>query len=228
MTEVVHYLDVHTGAVQAAATTVLVLVTAWYTILTRNMAKSAREAQRPYVYVDIGGEGGAILEFVIGNDGDRAARDIRLQFSIAGECTELEQQLIELNPFRSGISHLAPRRRYRYELVVQDNSIFDQTRSPHVVLTIAVEYKGDRTHEERFVIDLTSLAGISLSSWAEPAESIARQLKELVGVQRSKGRRSGLTGRPIPTKSCPACASTIPQAAIRCRECLADLAETPP
>src|SRR5580692_882211 len=73
-----HFLDVHSGSMQAIAAIILVIVTVIYTILTRMMAKAARDALRPYVYLDFTFPGGSGVEMLltVGNSGSKAAADV--------------------------------------------------------------------------------------------------------------------------------------------------------
>lgn len=73
----IEWLNENAGAVQGAATLALVLITLWYVLLTRAIVQATRRSQRPYVYLDITGEGGPAVELAVANYGDRAAEDIQ-------------------------------------------------------------------------------------------------------------------------------------------------------
>jgi hypothetical protein len=46
------------------------IVTTWYVWLTRQQVHATKTSQRPYVYLDVAGEGGGLIEFAIANYGD--------------------------------------------------------------------------------------------------------------------------------------------------------------
>ena len=81
LTRVLHFLDVHSGSMQAIAAIILVIVTIIYTVLTRTMARAARDALRPYVYLDFTFPGGSGVEMLltVGNSGSKAAADVRVR-----------------------------------------------------------------------------------------------------------------------------------------------------
>ena len=67
------YLDAHSGSLQVLSSVVLVMVTIVYTVLTMSMARAAREALRPYVYLDLSFLSPARMVIVVGNSGTKVA-----------------------------------------------------------------------------------------------------------------------------------------------------------
>jgi hypothetical protein len=211
----IDFLDKHAGAVTALATIVLVMITAWYAWLTRKIAKETSEARRPYVYVDISGEGGGWVELVLGNDGDRAAGDIKVTLRSCND-SAVRNQFANLEPLQSGLSHLAVGRRYRYGTVLPDR-VFDEGLQEHIVVVLHVAYGyAKRRFEEDFRIDLTGLRGVLLSSFVRPDEAA---VKELRGIARNLGEMQRRSVDSFFTQACPSCASKVDVNAKKCPHC---------
>ena len=115
--QLLHFLDAHSGSIQAIASVVLVIVTIVYTILTRSMAKATRDALRPYVYLDFSFQaGGTLMAVVVGNSGSRAAAQVKVKLIKAtdDELAKLFQPL----PMATGIGYLSPGATRRYSLEI--------------------------------------------------------------------------------------------------------------
>jgi hypothetical protein len=108
-----HYLDVHSGSFQVVASVVLVLITAVYTILTRVMAKAAREALRPYVYLDVSFVSPAEMIMQIGNSGTKVAGNVRA--TVTSTNSETLAELVRALPLATGVGHLAPGSTRKYQ-----------------------------------------------------------------------------------------------------------------
>src|ERR1700730_10374076 len=110
-----HFLDVHAGSLQVIASVVLVAVTAVYTILTRSMAKAARDSHRPYVYLDLSFNSPVQMIIVVGNSGSKVAGSVKAV--LINSNSDNIAQHIRLLPITTGIGHLSPGSTRRYEVV---------------------------------------------------------------------------------------------------------------
>src|SRR5262245_50517171 len=111
-----HYLDVHSGSLQVISSVVLAAITVMYTILTRSMAKAARETLRPYVYLDVSFASPAVMIMTVGNSGTKVAGDVKIKL-IDTDSVKLAE-LIGALPLESGLGHLAPGSTRKYRLIV--------------------------------------------------------------------------------------------------------------
>lgn len=212
VTRVLHFFDVHSGSMQAIAALILVIVTIIYTILTRRMAKAARDALRPYVYLDFTFPGGSGVEMLltVGNSGSKAAADVRVKL-----IKSTREDLVELfAPLPlAAIGHLSPGGTRKYSLIVS-STLWPQGQ-PSPVLDFEIAY-----HDGRHKIAETQridFAGFFLSVPANESSlgEIASTLERI-----SRGMPSKKVVFPFSTKTCPYCASQISSSAKKCPHCL--------
>ncbi|MDD2857216.1 MAG: hypothetical protein PHU75_00925 [Candidatus Nanopelagicales bacterium] len=222
------YLDAHAGSLQLISSLVLVFITGWYALLTRNMARSALESRRPYAFIDFRAEGTGRAELVIGNDGERAAQGITITATVVGSA-ELAAEVQAVTGIANGVSYLAPGRRYRYQVLLPREEVFDRPDGDHVALTFDLAYSGEgRRYSESFTINMTSLRGVLFASFTDPGEAIASSIKELANIERSRVSSNRMDGLfRSRKKACPACASQIPLVAKKCPECLEWIPDQP-
>jgi hypothetical protein len=200
MTEILHFLDAHASAVQGFVAIVqgfmaivLVGVTAYYAGLTKSIARSAVDAQRPYVFFDLVGNGYGMMEFIVGNDGSRAAQDVRFALKTEGS-DRLDGRLRDLAVFDSGLPYLAPGRRYRFNLEtsVADASIFERQDGQAVTLAINMAYRGGKQKiTDEMFFDFSALNGVGTASFADPLTAISEQLKVISQSMIRKSSRPG-------------------------------------
>lgn len=222
----VDYLDSHAGAVQAVSAVILVVVTTWYAILTRRMAKSALESRRPYVFVDLRSEGGRSGELVLGNDGDRSAQDIDVAVSVVGS-EELADSITTAFGDVRHVLYLAPGRRYRYRLILPAEDIFARPEDEHVLIRFNLSYMGDgRRYAESFMIDVTALNGVLLTSFTDPGEAIAGSIKDLARIEQGRDSSQRMQSMVSRRRKCPTCGSLIDSEARKCPACMEWIAES--
>lgn len=217
----VEYFDTHAGAVQAISSLVLVVVTGWYVLLTRRMAKAALESRRPYVFIDFRSEGRQHGELVLGNDGDRSAQDIQLAALVVGS-DELAESLRSVISGTRRVSYLAPGRRYRFRMTLPKDGVFDRPEDDHVLMKFGVSYSGEgRQFAEDFEIDVSALQDVLLTSFTDPGEAIAGSIKDLASIERGRASSDRMQSMLQPRrKKCPVCASLIDAEATKCPNCL--------
>lgn len=208
-----HYLDVHSGSLQVIASIVLVAVTGIYTVVTRTMARAARDALRPYVYLDVLFHSPSRMIVIVGNSGTKVAGNVQVKLVSANSDT-LRRQIEEL-PLITGVGHLAPGGTRRYSVVVKQSDIFPDD-SPAVSLEFEFAYHDGRhviKDEQR--IDLAGYLRSLFPSYADNASGIVQELSGIAAKLPDK-RVTDLT----PRKACPYCGTFLARSAKKCHGCL--------
>lgn len=156
----IEWLNTNAGAIQAVTTIVLVGVTAWYVVLTRQMVQATRTSQRPYVYVDVTSEGASTIGLGVGNYGERAAE--RIAFEVLRQPNQRDgTPIAEGTPLERGIRYLPPGRGYQF-MVIMYADVFSGPPDKHV-LDVKVTYAyGGTKYEDRWTIDFYDFEGILL------------------------------------------------------------------
>ncbi len=212
LARVLHFFDVHSGSMQAIAAIVLVIVTIIYTILTRRMAKAARDALRPYVYLDFTFPGGSGTEMLltVGNSGSKVAADVRVKLTRSSR--EDLVQLFAPLPLAS-IGHLSPAGTRKYSLIVSSTLWPQNQASP--VLDFEINY-----HDGRHKI--TEMQRIDFAGYLLSAPPREGSLGEIASTLENISRNmpSKKTSFPFTAKICPYCASQINSSAKKCPNCL--------
>jgi hypothetical protein len=197
---------------QAIAAIILVIVTIIYTVLTRAMARAARDALRPYVYLDFTFPGGSGVEMLltVGNSGSKAAAYVRVRLlsSTREDLTNIFAPL----PL-AAIGHLAPGGARKYSLIVPSTLWPDDQPSP--VLEFEISYQDGRhkvTDKQRI-----DFQGFKLSAAERKAS-----LSDIVSVLDRIATNMPSKSRAFPQvmKVCPYCATNINSAAKKCPNCL--------
>ncbi len=208
------FLDAHSGSIQAITAVILVVVTVIYTILTRSMAKAARDALRPYVYLDFlfPGGSGTMMTVVVGNSGSKAAANVRVRLVNASkyerELTELFQSL----PLASGVGQLSPGTTRKYPLVIPVR--LWQPPGPAPVLDFEITYHdGGHKISDTQQIDVEGYRASSVES-EDQLDKIASELHTIASHTSMENRISRYTGQ------CPYCRKGIAASATRCPNCL--------
>jgi hypothetical protein len=216
---VIEWLNTNAGAIQAVTTFVLVGVTAWYVVLTRQMVQATRTSQRPYVYIDVTSDGGGTLELGLGNYGERAAE--RIEFNVLRQPSQRDGKPVATGtPLERGIRYLPPGRGYRFR-VPMSNDVYKGPPDTHV-LDVKVTYAhGGTSYEDRLTVDFSDFDGILLKSFRDSGDEIARSVKEIAREAKhrsSQNRFSSMFAQP--ERKCPACGEYISEEAKKCSRCL--------
>src|SRR3972149_1705737 len=77
--DLLNYIEPHSAIVQAISTVLLVLITGWYVYLMKKLIVTTKEAKRPYVFVELQGEGAFFLQIVIQNSGEMSAENVKFK-----------------------------------------------------------------------------------------------------------------------------------------------------
>lgn len=213
-------LNRNAGAIQAVTTILLVTVTAWYVYLTHHMLQEARRSQRPYVYLKMRLDG-ALLEFGVGNSGDRAAE--RVEFTVVRDIVDRDGQPVSQDsPLSRGIRYLPPGETYRFSVLAPQNLA---GRPPgDAVFDVAVNYRsGGAKYGDRFAIDFADFSGVLENSLWTPEEQIAKSLDQIARLtlrRQTDDETRRLLDMHRGMKGCPVCVEPISVNATKCPKCL--------
>ena len=210
-------LNNNAAAIQALTTMVLVGVTAWYVYLTRQMLQAARTSQRPYVYIDVSGEGGLAWELGVTNCGERAAEDV--SFEILRELDDFRgNPLSDKTALGKGIRYLPPGRGYRYNVLLPQ----DITSGPPGtnVLDVRTRYSyAGTTYNDRLTIDFADLDSVLLTSFQTSSDKMAGSLREIAQLMHRRDIRDTPWQVGPSMKGCPICSESIRATATKCPKC---------
>jgi hypothetical protein len=210
---VIHYLDIHSGALELIASIVLVLVTTVYTILTRSMAKAATEALRPYVYLDLEFRSIAQMVIVVGNSGTKVASNVKIRL-ISSNNKELSD-LIQKLPLTSGIGHLSPITPRKYEVIINSVNLLPND-GPAAKLDFEITYHdGTRLILDKQSFDIDGYRS-ALVFDQDSLSDIVTQLREIV----QKMPRQPVSVDFGIRKACPYCGTLLVPSAKKCHGCL--------
>lgn len=129
------------------------------------------------------GDDSAMLGFVVGNHGERAALEVKFEFMRDVEGSY--EALSDSGPFATGIDYLAPGRARHFEFSPRDGKFFRSESEKHI-LDLTASYKGGSPslrYEERVHVDLAFLDGMSLGDYFKAKgtfeKSVAGELKDI-------------------------------------------------
>jgi hypothetical protein len=213
-----NFFDAHSGSIQAITAVILVIVTSIYTILTRTMAKAARDALRPYVYLDFifPGGSGTRMTVVVGNSGSRAAASVKVRLLKASQdelVTAFNRELFRSLPLATGIGHLSPGTTRKYAVVFPVSQWLADAQAS--VLDFEITYR-DGHHK------MTDTQQINFAGYRASSSEDEDQLQKIASELHMIATR-GPTNSPVSpslTKICAYCATRIDQSATKCPNCL--------
>lgn len=220
-------LNRNAGAIQAVTTVLLVTVTGWYVYLTYHMLQEAKRSQRPYVYLKMRLDG-ALLEFGIGNSGDRAAEQV--EFTVVRDLVDRDGQPVSQDsPLSRGIRYLPPGETYRFAVLAPQDLV---GRPPgDAVFDVAVKYRsGGATYVDRFAVDFADFEGVLENSLWTPEEQIAKSLDQIARLtlrREADDQTRRLLAMNRGMKGCPVCVEPISVNATKCPKCLEWLPDEP-
>ena len=213
-----NFLDAHSGSIQTITAIVLVIVTTIYTILTRTIAKAARDALRPYVYLDFTfpGGSGTRMTVVVGNSGSKAAANVKVRLLKASNdvlIASFNREFFLSLPLATGIGHLSPGTARKYSLVLPISSWLVDAPTP--VLDFEITYRDGR-HK---ITDTQQInfGGYKASS-PENEDQLQKIASELHAIATRESENTSIS--TYLTKICPYCGTRIGQSATKCPNCL--------
>ena len=212
--DLLNYIESHSAIVQAISTVLLVLITGWYVYLMKKLIVTTKEAKRPYVFVELQGEGAFFLEIVIQNSGEMSAENVK--FKIIKDLVDSDgKNLSTYVPFKLGFATIPPQRRYKYDFFVSND--FFKKPPNELIFELDVEYKsGTSKYEDKFSIDLAPFRSLKLSSFIDSMEQVAGEIK----MFRSEYIRNRGIRPKFGKKQCPICFERIELSAKKCPNCL--------
>jgi hypothetical protein len=197
---------------QALASIVLVLITAVYTVLTRAMAKAAREVTRPYVYLDLAIANTFQMIVAIRNSGSRKASTVSIVLRQASNAA-LAASFRDLR-LDAGIGDLPPGGERRYGVLFKLDEVLPRDQ-PATVLHFEIHYRsGSRRMSETQRIDF---AGYQKSLFDRDGDQLAKIGTTLDRIAEKMPERVIRMGFG---SYCPYCGTGLPKSATKCHGCL--------
>lgn len=183
---IIIWLNDNTGAVQAIATVILVLVTTYYAIQAKRnvqvLEKTEEETRRPSVAVHIEQREDWLnfIDLVIGNYGNGIARNIVFKTENNLTLFRQEEKLKDISIIKNGLPTLVPQQIIRIPLLSLIGRIDDLKKED---IEICFEYKNHslkRSYSDKFIISFNSLIDRQVGN--PPMHEIAKNIE---GIKKS-------------------------------------------
>lgn len=220
-------LNDNSGAIQALATAVLVLVTGGYAFFAYRLVQEMRRQSRPYVVLDFEMTQSS-LDVAIVNLGNRAATDVT--FDVVNDLSfvrrrgerETEERLSDLPVMRKGLEYLPPNRRLLFDFSWPQELLGSSRPDTELQLEVKVSYSYDKQRfEEAFLFDLSLYRdGMLYRSFTGEREALEPHLR---GIERAlRDLKPPLTSWPlgVAMKLCEVCGEPVRSEARKCPHCL--------
>ena len=182
------------------------------------MAKAARDALRPYVYLDFifPGGSGTRMTVVVGNSGSKAATSVKVRLLKASKdelIAEFNRELFRSLPLATGIGHLSPGTTRKYALVFPASQWLTDASAP--VLDFEITYRDGR-HK------ITDTQQVNFAGYRASSPEDEDQLQKIASELRRIATRESTIDPATPrlTKICVCCGTRIDQSAMKCPNCL--------
>jgi hypothetical protein len=186
ISDTITWLNSNTGAVQAIATVILVLITAYYAVQAKRnvqvLEKTEEEARRPSVAIHIEQREDWLnfINLVIGNYGNGIARNITFKTKNNLTLFRQEEELKNLSIIKNGLPALVPQQIIRIPLLSLIGRIDDLKKED---IEICFEYKNhslERSYSDKFIISFNSLIDRQIGN--PPMYEIAKNTE---GIKKS-------------------------------------------
>ena len=143
LVSIIGFLNSNSGAITAGATVILVGITCWYVILTKDILKASN---KPQIILYLHHEGGDV-SLCVQNIGTGYASDITFEGNLFSFIPKRpgEKALKELEPYNSGINYLGPG--YKIETFLFSGA--QALRLPRESLNAVVSYKDSTDTKEK-------------------------------------------------------------------------------
>ncbi|MFA5128665.1 MAG: hypothetical protein WC445_01710 [Patescibacteria group bacterium] len=187
--QIVNWLNNNSGFVQAVATLLLVVITAYYAWQTKRtvqlMSKTEEENRRPRIAVFIAQREDwlNLIELVIGNYGNGIARNI--SFIVDGNLTLFNEKenLNEIEIIKNGLPTLAPQQTIKIPLLSLVGRVDDLQKKD---VTISLEYSDhslEHTYNDKYLMGFKSLVERQLGT--PPIYEMAKNIEGInKGVEK--------------------------------------------
>lgn len=165
---ILDYLNQNSGAINAIATAILVLITGWYAYITKKILKSgedtSKEMLRPYIVVNIYSED-LFINLSISNIGKRPAKDLNITFDPSLKMIEkANSENLENDKSYEGFDHepmlnqkfMPPN--HSVNTVLAYNPFFIHNERLPRIYTVTFTYKdlNNISYKEEYTFDLSS------------------------------------------------------------------------
>jgi len=163
LTELLNFLNTNSGAIQALATVILVLVTFYYAWQVRHTVKIMRNSEeqrnRPRIVIFIEQRENwlNLVDLVISNYGNDLAREVKFSISEDISLIDKDKKLSQLGIIKNGIKDLPPQRTLKMPLVILTDRLEELRK---IDLKITVSYTDSiksKNFSETFSVDFNSL-----------------------------------------------------------------------
>lgn len=182
MLEIWNWIGSNSGQINVTATVILVVITALYVVLTREMLKHSRESHRratqPEVVISVQESRNAygFFDMVIENLGPSPAYDLRFEVSSPVRIRQ-NRELGEIGLFQDGMAILAPRQTVRFFLA-STYQRFDELMATRFEVVAKWRSQDGEFFERSFPIRFDHLRNMS-SIGADPGQEAAKQLQAI-------------------------------------------------
>lgn len=184
----IDWLNDNSAAVQAVATTVLVLVTMVYVVATWRLVRSAEEDRRPFISVRLHVGGDLRTTIIVENVGRRPATDISFEILEVPDVGDTDDFFDAAPPIRNGISFLVPGSAIQLEIPMSG----PRREMPPGRIRMTVRYRlGKRRYESDALIDFADYDGAELTGFRTDTAEIAHQVERLGKVVSRRSQRPG-------------------------------------
>jgi hypothetical protein len=177
-----NWIGSNSSQINVIATVILVVITAVYVFLTRDMLKDSREshhrATQPEVVVTVQESRNAygFLDMVIENLGPSPAYDLRFEVSSPVQIRQ-KRELREIGLFQDGMAILAPRQNVRFFLA-STYERFDELMDTRFDVVAKWRSLDGEVFERSFPIRFDHLRNMS-SIGSDPGQKAAKQLEAI-------------------------------------------------
>jgi len=215
-------LQMITTVIVMVANVILVLLTASYVYLTREMVIEMRSTRDPSVFVD--------MEFpeqrgriIIGNSGQSAAKNVKFKVQDEIPWRGKDNHAVGFDAIKAitdGLLYLPPGRTFKYYAGIPD---WKKVEGQTCLLKVQVEYEGENSKKRikrEYVIDFAQFENVLFESFRDPNREVAEAIRDAERSRQSHdASRSSSYPEFVSKKPCPMCAEMIPRAAKKCSHC---------
>lgn len=198
----------------------LAFLTATYVKLTRDMLLETKAAHEPSVYFDLELPDHKI-NIIVGNSGESPAKNCR--FEVIRNTSDIQvvmgEDLSAISLFRHGITFLAPRRVYKYDV----GYIYEVGQKPDQVLHVRFTFENleGETFSQDALIDMAQFSGVLFDSFRDPSHAVAQAIQS--AEQNRQIENSFNSSQVQPNQEnvpCPVCMEMVLPKARKCKHCM--------
>lgn len=217
------YVPLISTLVATGCTVVLAVLTWKYVKLTAKLVEESQQQREPLVTVDFETPDFAELNFVLENHGASPARNVQIEVLQDTEWIHTGKDdtgLGGIHPIVHGVSLMTPGRKLKYRCGTVNWQSLPKGSVP-VILQLSYENLSGKDFDETIHFDLQQLCHVLFDSFRDPADNVARAIKDSESRRHSDERFGGTVQRLIAPqkKRCNMCCEEIIADARVCRFC---------